>query len=473
MEQYKYLPVFDKELISFIGRFYENDKNSSFDKFVFKKPQGVIRIGCFGDSFTHGDEVSAFFDYPTILQEMLNKRFPGKYQVLNFGVGWTGLSQAFFMFNRFGGKYRLDYVVFGPMFFMNRDITFCHDDAVWYIHGRYIIKKDNKLEVYSPEADFDLKTRAVKYNKFIPQCNYLYFDRNPPAMVKCLLPRFSGVDNPVYYNRGNSIRSEFLLLLQLILQAIPSQYKKVLISADDSLISYIDKKDIANLTTKYTLEKNNFPYKAAAGHYSPYGNYYIAAQVYQCILKEKQILDNISFIDCYSSSKTDENISSKQVVFLNDFDKVYLSIDSKPVGFFVRKNCSFYEGFRIGKHTSAILKDDNIKGLIGVVTANSSILDATFYAITDLLSVDSVVDIEGCSVLLKKLYPFNIGIVYTDRRPDSIIYKGKKITRFPSYTIRARGDDMLWPFPKGFVYLVALNSSGRLQIPIAQSKFFR
>ncbi|HZS12113.1 MAG TPA: SGNH/GDSL hydrolase family protein, partial [Nitrospirales bacterium] len=69
-----------------------------------------VRIAAFGDSFTHGDEVTFVHTWEHQLSEML----PGV-EALNFGVPGYGLDQAFLRYWRDGGQFRPDVVIIGFM----------------------------------------------------------------------------------------------------------------------------------------------------------------------------------------------------------------------------------------------------------------------------------------------------------------------------------------------------------------------
>jgi lysophospholipase L1-like esterase len=57
-----------------------------------EKQAGVLRIACLGDSSTFGYNVEQDETYPRRLQALLDAEYPGKFEVLNFGVpGYTSL----------------------------------------------------------------------------------------------------------------------------------------------------------------------------------------------------------------------------------------------------------------------------------------------------------------------------------------------------------------------------------------------
>lgn len=56
------------------------------DKEWYSNDTSKIRILCIGDSFTEGDGAPADSSYPSILQDILNSKYPDRYQVMNAGV---------------------------------------------------------------------------------------------------------------------------------------------------------------------------------------------------------------------------------------------------------------------------------------------------------------------------------------------------------------------------------------------------
>src|SRR3989304_6283252 len=68
-----------------------NDEGFRDDNFPREKYPSVFRIVCLGDSWTVGSNVNQNESYPYILEELLNKEYPGaKFEVFNLGVfGYT------------------------------------------------------------------------------------------------------------------------------------------------------------------------------------------------------------------------------------------------------------------------------------------------------------------------------------------------------------------------------------------------
>jgi len=81
----------------------ETDKN---------KPAGIVRIGLFGDSFTHGDQVPNNKTWAQVLEDELKSKNYDT-EVLNFGVPGYGLDQAYLKYKNYGSQFDLDIAVIG------------------------------------------------------------------------------------------------------------------------------------------------------------------------------------------------------------------------------------------------------------------------------------------------------------------------------------------------------------------------
>ena len=79
-------------------------------EFARLPPPGMLRIAAFGDSFTHGDEVSNEDTW----QEILMREHPAV-EAMNFGVGAYGLDQSFLRYQHDGADYGARVVLMGFM----------------------------------------------------------------------------------------------------------------------------------------------------------------------------------------------------------------------------------------------------------------------------------------------------------------------------------------------------------------------
>ena len=86
----------EMEVLNRLGS-WVGGKKSSFVHFSKQKPMSIRRVCAFGDSFTYGEEVAEDDDFPTILQDLFERRGYTDIQVLNFGNGWYGFHQTYLM----------------------------------------------------------------------------------------------------------------------------------------------------------------------------------------------------------------------------------------------------------------------------------------------------------------------------------------------------------------------------------------
>ncbi len=128
----------DNELFHDVGS-VSGDRSSRFYNYPQEKPADVVRIGAFGDSLTWGSEVGDAADFPSLLQEEFHKAGLPHVEVLNFGNGSHGNSQAFRFWDKLAPKYGIDIVLLGPgCFCPPRDRSFLYQDSVpYYLKGRH------------------------------------------------------------------------------------------------------------------------------------------------------------------------------------------------------------------------------------------------------------------------------------------------------------------------------------------------
>jgi len=230
--------------------FFKSEKKSSFVNFEPSKPKGIIRVGCFGDSFTYGDEASDVNDYPSLLQKIFIQNGYDNFQVINFGCSWYGFGQAFIMWKYIGSKYGLDYILLGPACFQFvRDCTFNHTEnfEIYYMHARYILE-GNGLKLIDV-AGSTLEQRMKNYYKFIPRLRYLRFDAEPPVFLRCLIPKGRVLRNPFYYYKG-SLKEESTNIYSLLLSEMADSGARVVLNHYEE--------NIINIGNKLAENKENF-----------------------------------------------------------------------------------------------------------------------------------------------------------------------------------------------------------------------
>ena len=105
------------------------------DEFSPQKPRGKIRIISFGDSYTYGYGVGQDDTYPALLGQLLERSFPGRYEVLNAGVNGYGIYQELVYLRR-AVKYQPDIITvsstYNDSLFLNNvhvDGTIAMDEA--------------------------------------------------------------------------------------------------------------------------------------------------------------------------------------------------------------------------------------------------------------------------------------------------------------------------------------------------------
>lgn len=266
------------------------DKHSSFCNFPEQKRPGVIRVGCFGDSYTYGAEVGEFTDYPQLLQNLFRSEGYPQVEVLNFGALAYGFAQTYLLWEAVGTQYELDYILFGPKGFQaDRLNTFSYYENFNPAHSRYIIQGSD-VQLLDP-VGANPRERVAEQRRFIPYWRYLRYDRRTPPFLKALLPR--GRDfkrNPFYYYSGDEeeeARKIHEILITKILAAGP---RLIVSSWDKLLLDRIQKVGGSKLRTVYFWDTTftGFPYRAP-GHYGPNGNQILAQMMFAALTNQSAV----------------------------------------------------------------------------------------------------------------------------------------------------------------------------------------
>lgn len=100
-----------------------NSQGMRGDEFSPEKPTGRIRIISFGDSHTYGYGVGQDDTYPAQLHRLLEREFPGRYEVLNAGVNGYGTYQELVYLRR-AARYQPDVVTISSTY---NDVLFLNN----------------------------------------------------------------------------------------------------------------------------------------------------------------------------------------------------------------------------------------------------------------------------------------------------------------------------------------------------------
>ncbi|MBN2054720.1 SGNH/GDSL hydrolase family protein, partial [bacterium] len=274
--KFKLLHHIDAALASRIGPL-SWDIRSSFTRFPLEKPEGILRIGCFGDSFTYGYEVSGGNDFPSLLQGRLDATAAESTEVLNFGVPGYGFHEAYILWEALADRFQLDYVLLGPECFQwRRDMTYHGPDLGCPQHARYVMDGSD-LRLSMPVGDSPWE-REKAWRRFIPHWRYLRYDWMTPVFLQALLPAGREFPvNPFYYH--SDPRAEALTTYKLLLQRMAQASREVVMIHKDAVIAATAASiNAPNLAVgHYQMELiERFPYEMVGGHYSPIGNDVVA-----------------------------------------------------------------------------------------------------------------------------------------------------------------------------------------------------
>jgi hypothetical protein len=252
-------------------------RRDAFAHFPREKRPGTVRIGCFGDSFTWGDEVDDGYDYPAQLQALARARGRPDVEVINFGNSAYGMHQSWILWDEVGRGYDLDHLVLVTQpYWPNRDTTFTTPSAAKLVlHSRFVLDRGDLVRV-DPIGTTE-RERTDRYDAFLPPFRYLRYDRVPPAFLRALLPEGRAITNPFYYDGRRAQREAFETYRILLARFAAERPDALVVDGAGPFLPLVPK--TGRLRGLRPRPGGAFLYRAPKGHASPWGNRLLAEQI--------------------------------------------------------------------------------------------------------------------------------------------------------------------------------------------------
>lgn len=278
---------------------------SHFSNFPYQKPPNTLRLGFFGDSNTYGTEVEYGYDWPTLMERLLEKQWPHfRVEFLNFSKGGYGFQQNHVSFRKLASKYDLDYFIYGPKGLqIERDLSFSIFHGI--VRGRYILR-NNSPEFIPREVGGAFPQQAyARFTSLFPPLKYFRYDFKGPQAYRHVFDWLGG--NPFYY-LSMSAEDESRLINNVLLKEIKEQFPNRLL-----ILSFLEKpmKVYSSWSQKVAMahpidKPTHFPYLMHS-HGSSYAQE-LWARIYLAYLSgESEVV--IPWIDCIGSPKGSPKVS--------------------------------------------------------------------------------------------------------------------------------------------------------------------
>lgn len=423
-----------------------NRKLSSFIRFAPDKPAGVIRIGAFGDSFTHGNEVDDSSDFSSQLALLLAKEGIDGVEILNFGSSWHGFGQSYIVWDEIGRRYGLDAILLGPAtFYPDRDTRFNHSNGTspYYLHSRFIVE-DGELRLIDVMGDTHAE-RFRRYFSFLTPWRYLRYDRNDPGFLAAALPEGKTLENPFYYDRRTE-QEEAAEIYRGLLQRMVRSGTRVVLGLEPRF-EYA-RRAVADLAGEGFCaaafeRRRDFPYVAPKGHNSPTGNVLVAHQ-FLSLLLDRPVIARILRTAPLERAAPPVRAPARD---LSEYDDVSVVVNGIAAGRFVAR----------GAVRPSFFRNRRIRALLAVKGEESSVLDGVFLGFRGDVDISAAARLElqssqgGQSVPLARLPETR-----DELRFGALDLPGFETPRRPSISIATGALAKLFgdPLPSGKLRLV-------------------
>jgi hypothetical protein len=202
---------------------------------------------------------------------------------------------------------------------------------------------------------------------------YLLYDRNPPAFLQAVLPAGHALPNPFYYDREPMTEEAYATYVRLLARWSKEQVQIVLLHSNPQIVRLANSLGKDNLVAVLAPRVERFPYPAPGGHYSSFGNRWIAEQYFALLTMGGARPTVLGFEDI---ALPPASAPHPVAMPLSKYDRLYVELDGRRAGFFAV--ASAFANERGGKPED--LAGSEIAGLIALVPADggASIVDAAF-----------------------------------------------------------------------------------------------
>jgi len=319
----------------------ENHPKSCYINFPKRKKPNIIRIGIFGCSYTAGAEVDYGFDFPSLLQEKINKSNKKNIEVINFGVNGYGVHQSYLMWEYLGKEYDLDHIIIMPFaFHADRDNSFIFEyNSFGPIHARYILK-NNKPKLLPVIGENRIAACKI-YNHLFPPWQYTRYDKKPPTFLRFLLPAGRKLKTNPFYYRHSKNKEEILKTYLVLFKKMAHVSKSLIVICPDNSIYNLSKKipikNVFFIRSHINTLVNELPdlYRAPISHWSAFGYHTLANEIYALLTGQNKPQYNTIKLALNTNNK---DRVSLQLDPLYNYKTVSLNIMQQPIAGFMLLN---------------------------------------------------------------------------------------------------------------------------------------
>ncbi|MCG8459707.1 MAG: hypothetical protein MI919_25785, partial [Holophagales bacterium] len=258
-----------------------NDRSGAFTRFEPAKGAGQVRICVFGSSLAYGTEVDGEHDFPSLLQDLFERRGFANVEVLNFGVEGYGFHQIYLLWEHLWQRFHCDYsLIFPGRFLPVRDTSFSYSPFThpYQLHARFVADGEG-LRLLEVEGQTHAE-RFARFHAFLPSWRYLRYERLAPMALRSVAGRQQEVRNPFYHTSESAREEAFTTYRRLMRRMVESGARLVFASHREDDAELARELEAPNWVAFWIEQRKSFPYLAPMGHNSPWGNASIAEQYF-------------------------------------------------------------------------------------------------------------------------------------------------------------------------------------------------
>jgi len=267
--------------------------------FPFKKDSSRYRIAVLGCSFAYGYGVEMHETFSKQLEALFNKEYPGRFEVINFGVNGYGIGQMALAYEKYVRKYKPDLVILQYGWFNTLRALY---DSMWFSPKPAFVLEEGQLRLTNvpvPQGNFrwieKVFLRNSVFYRFLREkmLVYLQGDKNKELAKRIALLRSQtevqdskivDLSTAIFRRLHHSVQLDGSDLLVFIWEPEAPWLKKICERAGVKFFNLNKEAD-----HRFLARQDEFTYQPPVSHWSPFGHSFVAHSIFNYW---KRILSN-------------------------------------------------------------------------------------------------------------------------------------------------------------------------------------
>jgi hypothetical protein len=199
------------------------------------------------------------------------------------------------------------------------------------------------------------------------------YDRSAPAVLRAVVRPPRELANPFYYHDGSPAEEALATYERLLRRLAADDVQVLVLHARPEIVDVVERVGAPNVVGVLAPRTERYPYAAPGGHYSAFGNRWVAEQYFAWITHGTYRPTLLEFERAPAGSRTTGAApGSEEPVPIDSYDAIELRLAGRSAGLLAIASTN--PGQRVG--TPADLRGSGVTSLLALTAPAASVVDA-------------------------------------------------------------------------------------------------